>query len=97
MFPVITEKTENIVHGLVALAEETSRQNAERTNWFISVEGWIEDEIEKELFYIPLESKGNASYLKLIRLENETVSHFQPLLLLLLLSHFSRVRLCVIP
>ena len=85
MFPVITEKTENIVHGLVALAEETSRQNAERTNWFISVEGWIEDEIEKELFYIPLESKGNASYLKLIRLENETVSHFQPLLLLLLL------------
>ena len=57
MFPVITEKTENIVHGLVALAEETSSQNAERTNWFISVEGWIEDEIEKELFYIPLESK----------------------------------------
>ena len=74
MFHVITEKTENIVHGLIALAEETSRQNAERTNWFISVEGWIEDEIEKELFCIPLESKGNASYLKLVRLENETFS-----------------------
>ena len=74
VFHVITEKTENIVHGLIALAEETSRQNAERTNWFISVEGWIEDEIEKELFCIPLESKGNASYLKLVRLENETFS-----------------------
>ena len=76
VFPVITEKTENIVHGLVALAEETSRQNAERTNWFISAEGWRQDETEKELFCIPLESRGNASYLKLGRLENETVSRF---------------------
>lgn len=78
MFPVITEKTENIVHGLVALAEEMSRQNAEKTNWFISAEGWRPDETEKELFCIPLESRGNASYLKLGRLENETVSRFQP-------------------
>lgn len=67
VFPVKTRKTENKVHGLVALAEEKSRQNAERANWFISTERWREDETEKELFCIPLESRGNASYLKLGR------------------------------